>query len=35
MISMPLEDMSPLLSRDVLRREMIIPLHPASEKING
>jgi len=35
MISMPLEDMSPLLPRDVLRKEMIIPLHPASEKIDG
>ena len=34
MLSMPLEDMSPLLSRDVLRREMLIPLHPVSEKIN-
>ena len=35
MISMPLEDMSPLLPRDVLRKEMIIPLHPASVKIDG
>jgi acetolactate synthase-1/2/3 large subunit len=35
MISMPLEDMTPLLPRDVLRKEMIIPLHPASEKIDG
>jgi len=33
-ISMPLEDMSPLLPREVLRKEMIVPLHPASEKIN-
>lgn len=33
-ISMPLEDMSPLLARDVLRREMLIELHPTSEKIN-
>ncbi len=33
-ISMPLEDMSPLLSRDVLRQEMLVPLHPASEKIH-
>ncbi len=32
-ISMPLEDMSPLLSRERLRSEMLIPLHPASEKI--
>lgn len=33
-ISMPLEDMSPLLSREVLRKEMIVPLHSASEKID-
>lgn len=33
-ISMPLEDMSPLLPRDVLRQEMLIPLHPASERID-
>ena len=33
-ISMPLEDMSPLLSRDALRKEMIIPLHPSSERIH-
>lgn len=33
-ISMPLEDMSPLLPRDVLRQEMLIPLHPASEHID-
>jgi len=26
--------MSPLLSREVLRKEMIVPLHPASEKID-
>ena len=31
-VSMPLEDMSPLLPRDVLRKEMMIPLHPSSEK---
>ena len=31
MISMPLEDMSPLLPRSVLRGEMLIPLHPLSE----
>jgi acetolactate synthase-1/2/3 large subunit len=31
MISMPLEDMSPLLPRSVLRNEMLIPLHPLSE----
>lgn len=29
-ISMPLEDMSPLLPRDVLRQEMLIPLRPES-----
>ena len=34
MISMPLEDMSPLLPRHVLRHEMLIPLHPASEQIH-
>jgi len=33
-ISMPLEDMSPLLSRSVMRKEMLIPLHPASERID-
>ena len=33
-ISMPLEDMSPLLPRYVLRREMIVPLHAASEKVD-
>jgi acetolactate synthase I/II/III large subunit len=33
-ISMPLEDMSPLLSRAVMRKEMLIPLHPASERID-
>jgi acetolactate synthase-1/2/3 large subunit len=32
MISMPLEDMFPLLPRSVLRKEMLIPLHPLSEK---
>jgi acetolactate synthase-1/2/3 large subunit len=34
-ISMPLEDMSPLLPRDQLRNEMLIPLHPASELVNA
>ena len=33
-ISMPLEDMSPLLSRKELRNEMLIPLHFSSESIN-
>jgi acetolactate synthase I/II/III large subunit len=33
-ISMPLEDMSPLLPRKVFRKEMLVPLHPASVKIN-
>jgi len=32
-ISMPLEDMSPLLPRKVLKKEMINPLNPASLKI--
>lgn len=31
MLSMPLEDMSPLLSLETLRKEMLIPLLPASE----
>jgi acetolactate synthase-1/2/3 large subunit len=35
MLSMPLEDMSPLLPRDVLSQEMLIPLHPFSEKVHG
>jgi acetolactate synthase-1/2/3 large subunit len=33
MRSMPLEDMSPLLSREELRDNMIVPLDPASEDI--
>ena len=33
MISLPLEDMAPLLSRDELRENMVVPLDPASEKI--
>ncbi|MEJ2626017.1 MAG: thiamine pyrophosphate-dependent enzyme [Pseudolabrys sp.] len=33
MLSMPLEDMSPLLSREELRANMLVPLDPASEKI--
>lgn len=33
-ISMPLEDMSPLLSRNALRNEMLVPLHYSSEVIN-
>lgn len=32
-ISPPLEDLSPLLSREELQKNMIIPLHPKSEKI--
>jgi acetolactate synthase-1/2/3 large subunit len=35
MISMPLEDMSPLLPRSVLRSEMLIPLHFSSEMVNN
>ena len=31
--SMPLEDMSPLLPRKVLRMEMLVPLHASSEMI--
>lgn len=33
MLSMPLEDMSPLLSREELRANMLIPLLPASEAV--
>ncbi len=33
MISMPLEDMSPLLPRDELRAALIMPLDPASERV--
>jgi acetolactate synthase-1/2/3 large subunit len=33
MLSMPLEDMSPLLPRDVLRREMLVPLVAESETV--
>jgi acetolactate synthase-1/2/3 large subunit len=33
MISMPLEDMSPLLPRDELREALIMPLDPASERV--
>jgi acetolactate synthase-1/2/3 large subunit len=32
MLSMPLEDMSPLLPLEELKREMMIPLLPQSEK---
>ena len=35
MLSMPLEDMSPLLSRKKLKSEMIYPLSPASKKIKN
>jgi len=35
MLSMPLEDMSPLLTRDQLRLEMIVPIHPSSEQIEA
>jgi acetolactate synthase-1/2/3 large subunit len=34
MLSMPLEDMSPLLPRDELRANMLIPLLPASEAVS-
>jgi acetolactate synthase-1/2/3 large subunit len=33
MLSMPLEDMSPLLSREEFRENMIVPLDPASENV--
>ena len=33
-VSPPLEDLSPLLSRDELAKSMIIPLHDKSKKIN-
>lgn len=33
MRSMPLEDMSPLLSREELRENMVVPLDPASEEL--
>lgn len=32
-ISMPLEDMSPLLPREELKKQMLVPLDPASEKV--
>jgi acetolactate synthase I/II/III large subunit len=32
-LSMPLEDMSPLLSRDELRANMLVPLDPVSENV--
>ena len=35
MLSMPLEDMSPLLTRKQLKKEMIYPLSLASKKINN
>ena len=34
MMSMPLEDMSPLLSREELRSTMLVPLDPASERVD-
>lgn len=34
MMSMPLEDMSPLLSREELRSNMLVPLDPASERVD-
>ena len=34
MVSMPLEDMSPLLPRDELRANMLVPLDPASENVH-
>jgi acetolactate synthase-1/2/3 large subunit len=34
MISMPLEDMSPLLELDVLKKEMIVDIDPRSELVD-
>ncbi len=34
MLSMPLEDMSPLLPREELRENMMVPLDPASEAVD-
>lgn len=34
MLSMPLEDMTPLLPREVLRNEMLVPLDPVSETLH-
>lgn len=33
LVSPPLEDLSPIIPRDVLRKNMIIPIHPKSEKL--
>ena len=33
MLSMPIEDMTPLLPRDILRNEMLVPLTEESEKV--
>lgn len=33
LISPPLEDLSPLLSREALKADMLVPLHPKSEKL--
>ncbi|HIJ38620.1 MAG TPA: thiamine pyrophosphate-binding protein [Rhodospirillaceae bacterium] len=35
LLSMPLEDMSPLLSRDELRSQMLVPLAPESERVGS
>jgi acetolactate synthase-1/2/3 large subunit len=35
MLSMPLEDMSPLLPRDELREQMLVPLAPESERVQN
>jgi acetolactate synthase I/II/III large subunit len=34
LVSPPLEDLSPLLPRQVLRKEMLVGLHPKSESMN-
>lgn len=35
LVSPPLEDLYPFLSREVLRQEMVIPLHPKSQQIKN
>ena len=35
LVSPPIEDLSPLLSREILKREMIVGIHPKSESLNN
>ena len=35
LVSPPLEDLSPLIDRDELRRRLLVPLHPKSEQLNS